>query len=168
MGVMVMAAESTLVHLLGPAGVGKLTIAQELAPGLKARVVDNHWINNPILGLLDNDRVSPYPTAVWKEIEKVRSAVLETIARISPPGANYIFTNELYDDDPEDRAVVGMVMDTARRRTAPYVPIRLQCAAAELARRVIAPERALRAQKHEPARRSSDRPATGDHNWQPQ
>jgi len=51
-GAIVMASGGTLVHLLGPAGVGKLTIARELAPVLKARAVDNHWINNPILGLL--------------------------------------------------------------------------------------------------------------------
>src|SRR5262245_24277449 len=131
-----------------------------MAPSLKARVVDNQWINNPVLGLLHNDRMSPYPTAVWKEIEKVRSAVLETIARISPPWANYIFTNKLYDDDPEDRPIFGMVMDAARQRNAPYIPIRLQCAAAELARRVIAPERALRLKSMNPhaAHRTALRP----------
>src|SRR5215831_5831435 len=132
------------VHLLGPAGVGKLTVAQVLAPLLQARIVDNHWINNPILGLLDNDRISPFPTAVWIEIDKVRSAVLETIARISPPGASYILTNELYNDEPEDCIVADMVMDAARRRGSPYIPIRLQCAGAELAKRVVADERAVR------------------------
>jgi hypothetical protein len=141
---MVLASAGILAHLLGPAGVGKLTIARELGPRLLARVVDNHWINNPVLALLDSDRVSPYPVAVWQEIDKVRSAVLETIVQVSPPGANYIFTNELYDDDPEDRAIVDTVMDAARRRNSPYVPIRLQCAAPELAKRIVMPERALR------------------------
>ena len=55
-----MASSGILVHLLGPAGVGKLTVAQVLAPLLQARVVDNQWINNPIFGLLDNDRTSPF------------------------------------------------------------------------------------------------------------
>jgi len=145
-----MASSGILVHLLGPAGVGKLTVAQVLAPLLQARVVDNQWINNPIFGLLDNDRTSPFPTAVWMEIDKVRSAVLETIARISPPEASYILTNELYDDESEDRMVAGMVMDAARRRGSPYVPIRLQCVGVELAKRVVADERAMRLKSMDP------------------
>jgi hypothetical protein len=155
-----MACVGILVHLLGPAGVGKLTTAQVLAPLLQARVVDNQWINNPIFGLLDNDRMSPFPTAVWTEIDKVRSAVLETIARISPPEASYILTNELYDDESEDRTIAGMVMDAARRRGSPYVPIRLQCAGAELAKRAIAEERAMRLKSMNPqaAHRNALRP----------
>jgi hypothetical protein len=145
-----MASAGILVHLLGPAGVGKLTVAHVLAPQLQARVVDNQWINNPIFGLLDNDRTSPFPTAVWIEIDKVRGAVLETIARISPPEASYILTNELYDDEPEDRSVAGMVMDAARRRGSPYVPVRLQCVGAELAKRVVADERAIRLKSMDP------------------
>jgi len=155
-----LASVGILVHLIGPAGVGKLTIARKLGPTLMARVVDNHWINNPILALLDNDWVSPYPPAVWQEIDKVRSAVLETIVRISPPAASYVFTNELYDDDPENRVIVDMVVDAARRRNSPYVPIRLQCAAAELARRVVTPERALllKSMNSHVAHRNAQRP----------
>jgi hypothetical protein len=53
---------------------------------LNARVVDNHWINNPIFDLLDNDRVTPFPTGVWDQVAKVRHAVLDTIATLSAPG----------------------------------------------------------------------------------
>jgi predicted kinase len=149
-----------IVHLLGPAGVGKLTIARGLAPVLRARVVDNQWINNPIFGLLDNDRVSPFPSEVWTEIDKVRSAVLETIARISSPGLSYILTNELYDDDPQDRPIAVMVMDVARRRSSPYIPVRLECAGAELAKRIVADERAklLKSMNPEAAQRNAIRP----------
>ena len=126
----------------------------------QARVVDNQWINNPIFGLLDNDRVSPFPKAVWTEIEKVRSAVLETIALISPPSTSYILTNELYDDDPECHTITAMVMDAARRRGSPYIPIRLQCSATELSKRVVGSERAMRLKSMDPrtAQRNALRP----------
>ncbi len=155
-----MASAGVIVHLLGPAGAGKLTIAQVLAPLLPARVVDNHWINNPIFGLLDNDRMSPFPPVVWAEIEKVRGAVLETIAAISRPEASFILTNELYDDDVDDRPVAVMVMNAASRRGSPYVPVRLQCSAEELAKRVTASERAVRLKSMNPqsAQRNAQRP----------
>ncbi|MGE0856644.1 MAG: hypothetical protein AB7L18_11210 [Hyphomicrobiaceae bacterium] len=158
--VQAVATTGIIVHLLGPAGVGKLTIACALAPRLTARVVDNHWINNPIFGLLDNDRLTPFPPEVWTKIEKIRSAVLETIAAISRPEASFILTNELYDDDADDRTVAAQVMDAARRRGSPYVPVRLQCAAAELAKRTVAIERAARLKSMDPqsASRNARRP----------
>jgi hypothetical protein len=75
--------KNVTVYLVGFSGAGKLTVARELAVPLRARVVDNHWINNPILGLLDNDRVTPFPTAVWDPVDKVRQVVLDTIATLS-------------------------------------------------------------------------------------
>ncbi|TIR45067.1 MAG: chloramphenicol phosphotransferase, partial [Mesorhizobium sp.] len=44
--------QSVFVLLLGFPGVGKLTIARELVTALSGQVIDNHWINNPILALL--------------------------------------------------------------------------------------------------------------------
>jgi predicted kinase len=57
--------KNVMVYLVGFSGTGKLTVARELALPLEARVVDNHWINNPIFGLIDNDRVTSFPTGVW-------------------------------------------------------------------------------------------------------
>jgi predicted kinase len=133
-----------IVHLMGPAGTGKLTIARALAPMIGAIVVDNHWINNPVFGLLSNDRVTPFPEAVWDEIEKVRSAVLETIATISAVGQSFVLTNELYEDEIESRAIVHQVRGAAKRRGSIYVPVRLMCSAEELAKRVVSPERTTR------------------------
>jgi predicted kinase len=64
--------KNVIVYLVGFPGTGKLTVARELALLLNARVVDNHWINNPILGLIDSDRVTPFPEDVWDQIAKVR------------------------------------------------------------------------------------------------
>jgi hypothetical protein len=133
-----------IVHLIGPAGVGKLTTARALASITGAVVVDNQWINNPIFGLLPNDRVTPFPEAVWNEIAKVRSAVLETIATIAPITQSFVLTNELYDEEIESRAIVAQVRDTANRRGSIYAPVRMTCTAGELARRIVSPERASR------------------------
>ena len=46
----------------------------------KVHWTNNHWINNPIFGLIDTDGVSPLPDAVWSQTAKIREAVLETIA----------------------------------------------------------------------------------------
>ncbi|MGO7427595.1 chloramphenicol phosphotransferase, partial [Rhizobium ruizarguesonis] len=50
---------SVFVLLLGFPGVGKLTIARELGSLISAKIVDNHWFNNPILRLLDEDQTAP-------------------------------------------------------------------------------------------------------------
>ena len=71
--------DNIFLYLLGFAGTGKLTIARAFARSVGAKVVDNHWINNPIFGLIDPDGVSPLPDAVWSQTAKVREAVLETI-----------------------------------------------------------------------------------------
>jgi hypothetical protein len=64
--------------LVGFTGVGKLTIAQTLAQLTEAQVVDNHWINDPILRLVTHDSAAPVPEAVWPLVARVRGAVLES------------------------------------------------------------------------------------------
>jgi predicted kinase len=140
--------ENIMVYLVGFPGTGKLTVARELAPLLQAKIVDNHWINNPIFGLLDNDRTTPFPEGVWDQVAKVRQAVLDTIATLSAPAANFILTHAGFDADPEDRAVYDIIVKTAERRGSVFVPVRLLCEEAELVQRVISPERASRLKKH--------------------
>lgn len=133
-----------VVHLVGPAGVGKLTVARELAVSLPGKVVDNHWINNPIFGLLDNDRTTPFPAGVWEQTSRIRAAVLDTIATIAPWHANFILTNELYADEPDAADIAMQVIRCAEARDAIYVPVRLSCDARRLAERVVAEDRAAR------------------------
>lgn len=130
------------IYLVGFAGTGKLTIAQALARLVDAKVVDNHWINNPIFGLIDPDGVTPLPAAVWTQVAKVREAVLETIATLATTEANFIFTHEGLEGDPVDQAIFESIRSTAARRGAHFVPVRLLCEEGELVRRIRSHERA--------------------------
>lgn len=133
--------QNVLVLLLGFPGVGKLTIARELGLQLPARVVDNHWINNPVLRLLDDDGYGKLPDAVWEQTAKVRQAILDTIATLCDPQANFVFTNAGIHGDPRSVASYRQVSDTADRRQAIFLPVRLVCEEDELVRRISSPER---------------------------
>ncbi|KQV27111.1 hypothetical protein ASC97_24605 [Rhizobium sp. Root1203] len=54
------------VLLIGFPGVGKLTTAKELRALISAKIVDNHWFNNPILRFLDEDGTTPLPKGIWE------------------------------------------------------------------------------------------------------
>lgn len=136
--------QNVLVLLLGFPGVGKLTIARELGPMLPARVIDNHWISNPVLGLLDDDGHGPLPDAVWDQTARIRQAVLETIATLCHPTASFIFTNAGLQGDQRSIASYRQVKGAADRRRACFLPVRLVCDEAELVRRVVSPERRAR------------------------
>jgi predicted kinase len=141
-----MAANSSMtnlfIYLVGFAGTGKRTIAQAFARLVDVKVVDNHWINNPIFGLIDPDGMTPLPGEVWAQVAKVRDAVLETIATLAAPEANFVLTHEGVEGDPVDRTIFESIRSTAARRGARFVPIRLLCEEGELVRRIQSPERA--------------------------
>jgi hypothetical protein len=145
-----MTMKNVLVYLIGFAGVGKLTTARKLTELMDARVVDNHWINNPIFGLIDRDHGVRLPPSIWEQTRKVRHAVLETIATLSSPNANFILTNSLADDDAEDRRIYEAVRMTAERRKALFVPVRLLCDEEQLMKRVVSPERAAHMKRMNP------------------
>jgi predicted kinase len=135
------AKNGVIVCLVGFPGVGKLTIARALSRLIDAAIVDNHWINDPILRLLPKTDAQVVPDAVWSEVAKVRGAVLETIAAFAPPGANFIFTYAGANEDPADRKAFEEYRDVAMRRAARFIAVRLTCGEDELVRRIQSPER---------------------------
>jgi hypothetical protein len=148
--------ENTFVYLTGPPGVGKYTVGRLLAELMPARLVDNHYWNNPIFAIVEADGRSPLPPAVWDRANDVRMAVLETVATLAPPGRNFVFTHAITRDHgrPIDHMVAGQILHTAERRRARVLLARLSCAADELGRRIGAPQRADRLKE-----RNTDRAA---------
>jgi predicted kinase len=133
---------NTFVYLIGFAGTGKLTIARAFVRHVDAIVVDNHWINNPIFGLIDPDGKSALPEAVWTQVWRVHEAVMETVATLAKPGRNFVFTHDGIEGEPYDRKKFEAIRSAAERRQALLVPVRLVCEAEELARRIESPGRA--------------------------
>lgn len=123
--------ENCLVHLIGLPGVGKLTIARELASALPAKLMDNHASNNMVFSLLGLARDQNIPEAAWVEVRKIRAAVLNTIATLAPRSDNYIFTNALYGEDEKDQRVIAQVRSTIEAREGTYVPVVITCDATE-------------------------------------
>ncbi|MDF9821276.1 broad-specificity NMP kinase [Rhizobium leguminosarum] len=148
-----MAADSTLlclqkvsrkmgirIVLIGFPGAGKLTIAQELSAMVSAKIVDNHWINNPILRLLDEDGTAALPKGVWEFTGRVRQTVLDAITAYAP-SANFIFTHAGLEGDERSLLTFQQIANAAEACDAVLVPVRLLCDEEELARRVSNPVR---------------------------
>ncbi|MBX5201355.1 AAA family ATPase [Rhizobium sp. NZLR1] len=128
------------IVLIGFPGVGKLTIAKELSAIVSAKIVDNHWINNPILRLLDEDGTAALPNGVWEFTGRVRQAVLDAITAYTP-SANFIFTHAGLAGDERSLRTFRQIANAAEACEAVLVPVRLLCDEEELARRVSKPER---------------------------
>ena len=136
------------IYLVGWPGVGKYTLAQELARRGSVEhhhlVIDSHYVNNVIFALIGADGVKPLGPEVWAKVAEVRRTVLETIETLSPPGWSFVFTNVLVQDNPSDRELFERLASIAAGRPACFVPVTLACALDELARRVASPSRAER------------------------
>lgn len=131
--------ENYVVCLIGPPGVGKLTVARELCDMLGFKVVDNHYWLNPILGLIPQDGISPLPDDIWRLTSIVRAAVLETVALHSPAAWSFVFTHSS-NGNPKNHAldneVCAAVASLVEQRRGRAIAVQLTCAAEELSRRV--------------------------------
>lgn len=136
-------SETTVFHLLGHPGVGKLTVARALAARAKAQgtrliVVDNHLTSLPILAVLDHDGSSALPEGTWELVGEIRDRVHRAICELAPPDRSFVFTNVVVESDPRGQRTIERVRAVARSRDARYVPVLLTCERAEHRRRIAA------------------------------
>ena len=134
---------NTIIHLIGHPGVGKYTVAQEIASLVDVRVLDNHLVANPIFSLLARNSAAPISAEVWARIGVIRDLMLLTMEDRSPPELNFVLTNVI-NDEPGDVAVFKRILRMVAARSATFVPVVLECAIDEHLKRIPTPERAAR------------------------
>lgn len=134
---------STLFYLVGPPGVGKMTVGKMLAQKLRGPLVSNHLWLNPVFSLIEQDGSSPVPEAVWPLVREIRRAVFEASKSLTPQSWNLVFTHAAVGESEPDRQIATEILDVARTRRARLIVVQLTCSAEALASRVVTPERRL-------------------------
>ncbi len=115
---------NTFFYLTGRPGVGKRTIAHEIARLTGARVVEAADVYQPVFNLIEPASPADLPDAVWEQIDAIRAVILKTIETLSPPAWNFVFTHAGFDI-PADVGVYHTVRETVRRRGGRFQPARL-------------------------------------------
>ncbi len=133
--------ENCIIHLIGFPGVGKLTIAREIAAQSNFRLIDNHTINNPVFSAVRTDGKTKLPDEIWDKTDQIRQIVLDTIKEIAPAEFNYVFTNVALNEDEDDRSEFAKVAALAADRGGHYVPVHLHCDPEENKKRIDSEER---------------------------
>jgi adenylate kinase family enzyme len=131
---------TVVIYLIGKPGVGKYSIAKEIAK-YDYIVCDNHLVNNPILSLLNIDRKTIIPESAWNAIGNIRTIVLEFMTHCTKN--NYVMTNVLNDDN-SDRALFKSVENMARHRNSIFVPVVLSISQDEHVKRITNADRSER------------------------
>jgi len=130
--------DTIIVYLTGKPGVGKYTIAKELAKDRGFIICDNQLINNPIFELLQYDGYAKIPDFAWDSISKIRTEIFEFLTKFSQN--SYVLTNNLYEDDG-DRNLYEQVKKMAEKRGSLFVPVRFLINQNEHLKRVTNPNR---------------------------
>ncbi len=130
-----------IIYLLGFAGVGKRTIAKEITKQANFRLVDNHTINNVVFPFVRVNSHTKMPKEIWEKIGMIRNIAMETLIDIGNRDFNYIFTNQLFENNEDDLRIYKKIEETAEKIGAKFMPVRLLCDAEENRRRIVQPDR---------------------------
>lgn len=130
--------------MIGFSGTGKYTVARALSEQVSITIIDNQLINTPIFAAIGADGKKSLPSSVWREVRRVRDAVLDAVLYIASPDTNFVFTNELLARSKGDEKLFQEIEGIAEARKAILVPVRLLCSREEHLKRITNPDRKAR------------------------
>lgn len=133
-----MKQKSTIIYLTGKPGVGKYTIAKELARNYGFVICDNQLINNPIFELLQYDGYAKIPDFAWDSIANIREEIFNFLTKVSEN--NYVLTNCLFEDEG-DRKLYESVKAMAEKRGSLFIPVQIEITKEEHLKRLTREER---------------------------
>jgi Cdc6-like AAA superfamily ATPase len=143
-----MTQPTTIIYLTGKPGVGKYTIAKELAAKHGFIVCDNQLINNPIFELLQYDGYGKIPDFAWDTIARIRAEVFDFLSKSTQN--SYVLTNCLADTE-EDKQLYEKVQKMAQARGSLFIPVQLKISKEEHLRRLTRLERRERWKSIDPS-----------------
>ncbi|MEM7015714.1 MAG: AAA family ATPase [Pseudomonadota bacterium] len=133
-----------ILHFNGFPGVGKLTIARELAKLIDAKVLDNHSVYNVALALTEFKSQAYYET-----LRAVRAIAYERVMDL-PPSVPVIITNAHSPDSAWGNENWDSVIKLAKNRGSTLFIVVLECAPDENAQRIQHPDRDARRKPRDP------------------
>jgi len=128
--------KNCIIYLLGFPGVGKRTIAGEIAKHPSFRRICNHTINNVVFPFVRLDGKTKMPDEIWERTDRVRKVALDVMVELGNRDFSYVFTNKLLEEDAEDLETFQMLETAAAKMNAIFLPVRLTCEKEENKRRI--------------------------------
>lgn len=124
----------TVLFVVGPPAVGKMTVGEQIAARTGLRLFHNHLAIEPVL------RFFPYDSpAGARLVDRFRRDLIEEVAASDLPGL--VFTFVWAFDQPEDEAAVRAYAEPFRRRGGRVLFLELQATQAARLRRNEGPSR---------------------------
>lgn len=146
--------KNTIIHLIAKPGTGKLTVAKEIMQKLQdhdVTLIDNHAINNLVFQLVNPDGKSKLPENIWTYVREIKNSVLNAMSDIALPNKSFVFTNALFHEDEVDYKNFYKLIETAEKRNARFVPVRLHLSdLEEHKKRISSPDRSIKMKETNP------------------
>ena len=141
-----------LIVLNGPPGVGKLTVALELAPLLGAKLLDIHSIYNIAFALTE------FKSPEFCDTVRAVEAVAYERVRALPAGQPVVLTTAAFEGSDWARQCWDRLLALAEKRDGMAVVL-LRCALEENERRIVSEGRGAKRKPRDPemARRNHER-----------
>ena len=116
-----------IIYLIGYAGCGKLTIANEILKKTPGIIIDNQTIINPITRSTNITNYGDLPSFSKENVEKIREIIFDNLTVLENKSNLYVFTNELFNNVDIDQKIYNKVIAFAKKIHYQIFPVVMTC-----------------------------------------